>query len=311
MKFLLIAVPLLIVGFSACRHRDVNSEVTKAQDTTVSGSCPKNYVWVPGSSTPGIGSVANTKGVAPFCIAKFEMKNPTDPTGLDRGNRKNDAIPESQPQGRPWVFIGRKEAHKACGRITQPGFYFSLVSNGEWQTVLRNIENVAANWSGGAVGSGEVPSGNARGPEMSLAVLDESNPYNGYRKIEPVDKFRARRITVLSTSETIWDLAGNVWEWVNDDLETIGLEFHQRGESLRLDKMSPKHRLILGPSRDIKWEQNLGSFVVGGYSEGMLRGGGYSTPLAESPGLFKAYIGIHPTEAVNDVGFRCVARTVQ
>lgn len=43
------------------------------------------------------------------------------------------------------------------------GAGFDLMTNAQWQTIARNIENVASNWSGGTPGNGEINHGHADG----------------------------------------------------------------------------------------------------------------------------------------------------
>jgi formylglycine-generating enzyme required for sulfatase activity len=123
--------------------------------------------------------------------------------------------------------------------------------------MARNIEYTASNWSGGAVGVGQIPRGHSddaisddypnnplqgisfTGHKALAAASANGTPFNwnfadaaeelaaGYRgtgntSAQPVGGgWEQRRTLQLSNGQVIWDVAGNVWEWVNFN-ETSG-----------------------------------------------------------------------------------------
>ena len=129
---------------------------------------------------------------------------------------------------------------------------YQLITNAQWQAMAANITATSTNWSGGSVGSGKVARGHTDNgitdPNQGLATgiswsgsnalaaastdLSTSNwPWTatpnaanefaaGYRGTgnnsgqAMGSGFEQRRTQYLSSGEVIWDVAGNVWEWV-------------------------------------------------------------------------------------------------
>ncbi len=168
--------------------------------------CGQGWVLVPGNSSLGTPN---------FCVMKYDAKN-----------LNGQAV--SQAAGTPWVNISEDDAIKAstaacptCHLITEP----------EWMTIAGNVMSVASNWSGGAVGSGYLYSGNNDGnPGNALAAsTDDSNGYYGTNNSASdvsvtggmVGKSQRRTLT-LTNGEVIWDLAGNVWERTNATIPSGG-----------------------------------------------------------------------------------------
>ena len=60
-------------------------------------------------------------------------------------------IPVSTPNKYPIVDINQAGAITACASL---GAGYHLITNNEWMTVARNIEQQGGNWSTGIVGSG-------------------------------------------------------------------------------------------------------------------------------------------------------------
>src|SRR5262249_47501924 len=149
----------------------------------------------------------NQLGTTDFCISKFEMKS----TG---------GSVTSAASGVPASDVARDTAAASCSAL---GGGVSLPSNAQWQTLARNIELVAENWSGGVVGTGAINRGHSDvNPNTALAVGNLADPCDqtgnpGCSNGANAD-FSQKRIHVLSTGSVIWDVAGNVNEWVVDDL---------------------------------------------------------------------------------------------
>ncbi|MDD3975974.1 MAG: hypothetical protein PHN22_02295, partial [Candidatus ainarchaeum sp.] len=80
-----------------------------------------------------------------------------------------------------------------------------VMTNEEHMTILRNLERVSENWSGGEIGSGYLPRGNS----SSSDAMNSTDELSGVTK----------RTLKLTNNEYIWDLSGNVWEWVDKTLD--------------------------------------------------------------------------------------------
>jgi len=80
--------------------------------------------------------------------------------------------------------------------------------------------NVDSNWSGGNVGSGSIYTGhNDNVPASRIAAnTSDSEGYHGTQN----SSGNQRRTLTLSNGEIIWDIAGNVWEWVDETVEGAG-----------------------------------------------------------------------------------------
>lgn len=128
---------------SACSTASVAYEIVP---------CPNNYVLVPGDAT---------LGTSDFCVMTFEAKawadlnengevdeNEVDENGCGGsctvGNWASIPTykPVSQADQKPWRNISQEQAKLACNALNVPGrTNFALISNPEWMTIARNIEN--------------------------------------------------------------------------------------------------------------------------------------------------------------------------
>ncbi|MDD4049835.1 MAG: SUMF1/EgtB/PvdO family nonheme iron enzyme [Candidatus ainarchaeum sp.] len=189
-------------------------------------SCPEGYIPVPGNHLYG---TMNENGG--FCVSKYEMK--MDVNGDGKGNLVAD-YPDcntgsltyntysyelcptpgtlvSTPEGSPVTRISQTEAIAACEAIGG-----HLITNNEWMTIVRNIEQVPSNWSSGTVGQGYIYSGHNDGtPGGALEASIDTNGYAGTGQ----SSGSQRRTLTLTNGEVIWDLAGNVRQWTSDTIQ--------------------------------------------------------------------------------------------
>ncbi|MEY3470707.1 MAG: hypothetical protein RLZZ223_57 [Candidatus Parcubacteria bacterium] len=232
-------------------------------------------------------------GTSDFCVMTYEAKT---------GSATIAATTEAA--GAPVVNISQTNAITAC---SLNGAGYGLINNAEWMTIARNIEGVAINWTGGAVGSGGLWRGHSDGtPNNTLAAsTDNNDPYNGTGNVSPSTQ---KRTYTLSNGEIIWDLSGNVQEWTNDiimgsDKPTGGSEFTSITGygSLRYDLIRPSNNTWNG-------SQNMGYYFAGSNTGGpfiFLRGGTWDagTPA----GVFTLNL-FYTSVWGNNIGFRCVVR---
>ncbi|MCB0343220.1 MAG: hypothetical protein KDD59_13325 [Bdellovibrionales bacterium] len=194
--------------------------------------CPAGYVRVPYNDDYAFHE--------DFCVMKWEAKllYDSDADGdfseevvVADGNASNIGMydyfvqvsnrhrfkPVSRPEGRPWVYIRRggttnEGAIEACSALGET--HFSLISNNQWQVAARNIEQVASNWSGLSYGVGFLNVGNITNtPNQSCDGLT-SNVFGGSCSTSG-GSHETFRVHTLTNSEDIWDLGGNVKEWVS------------------------------------------------------------------------------------------------
>ena len=222
-----------------------------AQAESASKKCPDNFVALPlldGYTSHG------------FCVAKYEMKLDTD----------SISSLASKATGTPIVNVSKSSAVNQCQLL---GAGYDLITNDEWQTLARNIELVPGNWGGGTVGNVLGLSVGVSTGNPLVASEDDNEACAGIETctVSPVTclplatascsgttwhlQRRTFRVSNENESENenesveedekdredgkdggvIWDVAGNVWEWVKDD---------HKGDSGLGD--SPGSLLVLG-----------------------------------------------------------------
>ena len=280
---------------------------------TNTSSCPSGYVGVPGNSTSGLGSPLATIGNATgsldpsraFCVMKYPAK--------DVGS-----VATSVASGTPWVNITRDTALTTCSSL---GTGFGLISNTQWQVVARNAENVASNWSGGAVGTGVLNRGHSdSSPGSALAnTADDTDGYFGTGNTgftsqawsglgaTPAAGAEQKRTYILSNGKVVWDFGGNVWNWVSDNYSTLSLSPAISGawgeySNTTNFPASGVNRLNFAPSASYTSSQNAGQ-LYGGSAGAVQRGGAWGD--SSVGGLFAANLSSGPSSTGNVLGFRC------
>lgn len=105
--------------------------------------------------------------------------------------------------GKPWVrhtYDEARAAYEAAG--------YKLITETQWLALAWDISQQDCNWSKGKVGKGKIFRGLHKGTVGCAQSADFVSP-----------KKSERRWLTLSNGEEIFDLAGNVWEWVFDDVQ--------------------------------------------------------------------------------------------
>ncbi len=197
--------------------------------------CPIGFIPVPGNEVYGTtsGDYEYKRG---FCVAKYEMKVDQDGDGIGDINNSCDVLasgirsnntagcaydnPGSQlvssADGSPLTFLNRISANNACSSIGGG----HLITNNEWMTIARNIEQVSSNWSGNAIGSGYIYSGhNDTVPGVSLrAAIDDFDGYYGTGNSSSSGA-NQRRTLALANGEVVWDMSGNIPEMLINKIQ--------------------------------------------------------------------------------------------
>ena len=214
-------------------------------------------------------------------------------------------VATSQAAATPWVSITRDAARTACSNL---GAGYSLITNDQWQAIARNIEQVAANWSGGVVGSGSLNRGHSdNSPNSALvADTDDANGCYGTDQSCPNGSWHEQKRThLLSNGEVIWDFAGNVREWVKDDKTTLAI-YTPELSIYYLDYPSitnVNNRKYFAPSNPA-WGYTQGMGVIAGVSGDAILRGGYWGDLGGA-GVFYAHLEFPPSSSSSAYGFRC------
>ena len=288
---------------------DAEDSLEKLSEKSI--TCPENFIAVP----PLEGYTTN-----PFCVAKYEMKKDS-----------NNAV--SQPAGSPWASITRDDSIKKCEGM---GAGYDLITNDEWQTLARNIELIDSNWAGGTVGSVAINVGHSEYPPSgNLAASEDDNEAcallgDGLNCDEDT-WHHFRRTHKLSNGEVVWDLAGNVEEWVKDNNSAsyggsnvgvfavnLGKAPYTVAKSLSGGTTTTARvaKDQFGPHGDYsslgsKPFAGLGLVWVGATDGTVARGGAISTPTyAYVSGIFSVSLRNGPRTTSNAIGFRCVYRSL-
>ncbi len=103
----------------------------------------------------------------------------------------------------PWVRINFADAKQAC---LDAGY--KMITERQWLAIAWNVYRQGENWTGGKVGAGKLFQGIRKGN------VNSAQPGN----YAPTDSDERRWLT-LPNGERICDLNGNVWQWVDDNVQ--------------------------------------------------------------------------------------------
>lgn len=278
-------------------------------------TCPSaNGTFIPVPAYPKVGINES------FCIAKYEMK--------DVGG----GVAGSQPSIVSWGSIDRPNAIAECNALDGAMSDYFIPSNAHWQAIARNIERQASNWSSNIVGTGSLNAGNKDGGGNLVADADDSNGCAGLgtntHDAGAVTNdcgggwHLNKRTHVLSNGEVIWDFAGNVWEFVSDNvtgdiapspaLNTFGSDAWREftlndvncgGDCFPLSDAVSTNRNFFGPEGDYDSSHGVGQMYMGdSYGGIIIRGGPYNNTEV---GIFSALLYWGTSDTNPNSGFRC------
>jgi formylglycine-generating enzyme required for sulfatase activity len=215
-------------------------------------------------------------------------------------------VATSQASGTPWVSINLTQAQSYCKAIGA-----HLINNAEWMAIARDAESVSSNWNGSVMYRGHTDNV----PASALAS-DGIDSYYGTGQSYPSEQ---RRTLTLSNGRTIWDIAGNVWEWVDYTILTTEmptprtgwLEFNQItnwSTNLGYDNVGPKDKSKTGSngvgriyadpdtsySNNSPYDNTVHAFIRGGCWDNGADAGAFALNLNNSP-----------ANTNTNIGFRC------
>lgn len=251
-------------------------------------TCASGYILVPGNPAYGTGD---------FCVMQYEAKN----------DGSNNAI--SQAGTTPWVTITQTEAITSCASTGG-----HLITNNEWMTIARNVEQLDGNWSSGLVGTGCLYRGNNG--------EDDACGYNGSDPEYGVGR-DAKASLALSNGQTIWDMAGNVWEWTNNTIScasancTAGempYDASPASEWIEFTALAKYGSLSYGAIRpsNSAWDSTYGIGKIytdvnaaspSGNIHAFERGGNWVG--GADAGVFMLTLRYAPSHSDTNIGFRC------
>ncbi|MBI4404143.1 MAG: hypothetical protein HY537_08280 [Deltaproteobacteria bacterium] len=291
--------------------------ITFNQEADSSLACPTNYLLVRANPTVGVNS--------DFCVSKYEMKQGEcwDVWDPDTESWLMRYCPKALSAGTPWVSITRDAAISWCQEYATG---YDLISNAQWQALARDIELAQdsngnyLNWSNGAItGSNALNQGHSdSSPGNALAASTDNDPCSGTGNTNCATNshsdFTQKRTHTLSSGESIWDVAGNVYEWVKDNNSTTqgtnGYLSVKTWDGNQDARETAAARLKWGPSGTYTAKA---STPYGGLGYGVLN---YSTGTVirssdwldgDLSGVFAAFLYRDASSySSTTVGFRCV-----
>ncbi|BFT94626.1 hypothetical protein MNSC_06340 [Minisyncoccus archaeophilus] len=238
-----------------------------------------------------------------FQVMKYEARNV-------------DGKANSTPEGLPWHGITQSEAIMACSEIGA-----HLITNTEWTLMARNMEMVPENWSGNAVGVGDLARGYSANityggdPFSNTGYAPYTGPgyeYNtGGTLVGPSGMHLYRRTHFLSNGQVIWDFSGNANEWNNNNClkgegEGYWYDYTALIQPWTNVNLLDYEREQAGPIGDYdEMHKGIGKYF--GCDEdgnGLVRGGGYWNN--GHAGIFCLDYASLPTNNHGSLGFRCV-----
>jgi len=220
-------------------------------------------------------------------------------------------VPESRAAGTPWVNISQTNAIAECASL---GSGYHLITNAEWTSLARHIAAQPSNWSTGTVGSGVLSRGysasttNATDGFTNTVVASNTGinyEYNiGADQVGGSGLFDLKRTYYLANGKTLWDLAGNVWEWTTDICDS---NWYNGGAWIEWGNanLSDYEIGLAGPTPLYESVQNAGMYWgCANDGNGIRRGGRWDNGLLS--GIFAVNNNDAPSVYGINVGFRCV-----
>lgn len=212
--------------------------------------------------------------------------------------------------------IRQVDAISKCAAL---GAGYHLINNPEWITLATNLARISSNWSGGAVGSGALRRGHGDNdpPNTCAANASDANAYVATDCMRlSTGTFVERRTSILSNGSVIWDIGGNLWNWVNyvniHDKPTPALAAWTEYTAITASASTPRSHLLPQNSVQSWWNdswtstQGIGQIYphTNGTNGAMSRGAIWSTGTGRV-GAFAMTLDRNPWSTATSVGFRC------
>lgn len=224
----LVLIPVFFTCFKT--KKDLPLQKIDLQSTAQVKKCPTGFVLVPGNGA---------YGTEDFCVMKYDAKcTNTDPKCVTAEGVYKNNMPGCECQGKyqilstsagaPITFIPEDDGTEVSAKSYCTKESWHLITNPEWMTIARNVENVSDNWCNqDGTGCGNTPGTagkilanghNDSVPGKALPGGSDDQACFG-TTADGTDKCGAKssqkRTLTLSNGETIWDFPGNVWQWVD------------------------------------------------------------------------------------------------
>lgn len=184
-------------------------------------------------------------------------------------------------EGKPWLRINYHEARQACADAG-----FALLTELQALAIAHDVSQQGVNWTGGAVGSGNLIQG-LHDDTVSSAQAGDLVQYDDCED----------RFYTLSNGQVICDVAGNIFGWIFDNVQG-----DERGlVASAFAEHSPSIATAPYPSleKGVGWRPTAGANWSG---DALVRGGCWDG--GDGAGVFRLG-GVWPDYRDVYVGFRC------
>ncbi len=246
---------------------DATDTLQGSQSTLLSQVISKKSI---GLCPVGMIEVANIPTLT--CVDMYEAtagegcptQDPEQTLGTQKNLETRECLAESRKESIPWRFISRDQALNMCARSGK-----RLPTSEEWYALTLGMATVEASCN------------------VSSKSVSKTGLYNDC--VSPHGTF---------------DLVGNVWEWVSDDVIDGMYKSNKIPESgyvVQTDSSGMATVVDVNPNelfgKDYFWSKTEGAY-------GIIRGGYYDS--GTDAGLYTVHADTLPTTASIGIGFRCV-----
>jgi formylglycine-generating enzyme required for sulfatase activity len=226
-----------------------------------------------------------------FCVMSFEAK-------------KVSNTATSQSSGTPWVNVNKTEAMTECSNLSPAGHH--LITNEEWMTVAELAESYWG-WGDPALPQGVFNHNQAEAVNTSLMYA----PFPDV-DFDPVPKTHRRKL-FLPLGGEIWDLSGNVREWIDGSLPTCASssslsvnDYIDMNNTCSNWDTTPLRKLFRPSGNHNNNYNTVGSYNTTHLAaHAIVRGGGFQSDQFNT-GIYHIDANVNPANGYSDVGFRCV-----
>ena len=199
--------------------------------------------------------------------------------------------------GYPWVFITQADARTASSAAG-----CSLITENQWLSIAHQTLGLAGNWRDGVIGSTEASGGGFYRGLYSPGLPRSQPAAGGDAGSTPAATSITYRVKVLPNHAQIWDIGGNVLQWV--DLTTSASAYTGTAISGSWFETNSGALTNINIKTAYTNAHGVGAIYINMTTDhcGFMRGLSYSFSEA---GAFGLYLGLPSTNTNHDIGFRC------